>query len=193
MNMDDVNIVAQTPRLIIREFTTRDIDCLYDLYNSWGTNLPGINPLSTDKDEEYVKMKSYIQWMYGFYEVGLWAVCDKVSGKIIGRCGAQPADIDDVWLLELGYMLHKDWVNKGLCFEAMDAIMDYIHRYTEFEQVAARIHQGNQASVNVALKLGLTCEKVYEESGERMCLYKKEIVRDKIGQSRWVIHEEGLC
>ncbi len=191
--MDDINIIAETPRLIIREFTTKDIDCLYDLYNSWGKNLPGINPLSTDKDEEYVKMRSYIQWMYGFYEVGLWAVCDKESGMIIGRCGAQPADIDDIWLLELGYLLHKDWINKGLCLEAMKAIMDYIRDCTEFEHVAALIHKENKASVNIALKLDLEYEKDYSVSGESMHLYKKKIVREKAGQSNWVLQEEELC
>lgn len=192
--MDDMNIIAKTSRLIIREFTTKDIDCLYDLYNSWGKiTLPGINPLSTDKDEEYVKMKSYIQWMYGFYEVGLWAVCDKESGKIIGRCGAQPSEIDDVWLLELGYMLHKDWINKGLCREAMEAVMDYIRDCTEFEQVAALIHKENRASANIAAKLGLTYEKEYEFNGERLLLYKKMIVRKQEGQSAWAVHEEGLC
>ncbi len=176
--MDEANIIAQTSRLIIREFTTKDIDCLYDLYDSWGMHLPGITPLSADKDEEYVKMRSYIQWMYGFYEVGLWAVCDKASGKIIGRCGAQPADIDDVWLLELGYIMHKEWVNKGLCLEAMTAIMEYIRDCTEFEQVAALVHKGNEASEKIALKLGLKYEKEYELSGECVHLFKGMVRND---------------
>jgi len=175
--MDDVNIIAETSHLIIREFTTKDIDCLYDLYNSWGKTLPGIIPLSDDKDEEYVKMRSYIQWMYGFYEVGLWAVCDKSSGMIIGRCGAQPADIDDEWLLELGYILHKDWIGRGLCVEAMEAVMDYIRDCTEFKKVAALIRKENGASMNVALKLGLKYEKEYYALGQQVDLYKRDIVR----------------
>ena len=163
---EDTFIIADTGRLCIRQLRVQDLDALYDIYNSW-ESLPGIYPLSSDKDEEYVKLRSYIQCMYGFYGVGLWAVCLRENGRMIGHCGAWPSEIGDDWLLELGYVIHRGFIRKGYGFECMKAIVDYIREETEFTKAAAQIASHNKASRRIAEKLGMYLER--EESD--LCLY----------------------
>ena len=75
--------VIETGRLIIREFVPEDLEALYRIYESADTRF--LQPLSEDREEELEKLKSYIQYVYGFYGFGLWAVCLKETGALIGR------------------------------------------------------------------------------------------------------------
>lgn len=173
--MPDKGEIAKTRRLILREMTLKDLDGLYDIYNSWGM-IEGVQPLSPDRDEEYAKLAGYIEWMYGFYGVGLWAVCLKDDGRMIGRCGAWPSEILGDWLLELGYMIHKDWCGHGYGLEAMEAVVDYIRSDTEFEKAAAQIHKNNTASIRLARRLGMTEDAEGFKQEDQMCLYRLDIM-----------------
>lgn len=177
-------VIAKTQHLVIREFTTEDIDSLYELYDSWAKGpgicfleemCPGMEGLCDDPDAEYEKMKSYIQWMYGFYGVGLYAVIEADSGRLIGRCGAWPAEHEDLWLLELGYLIHYDYVRKGYAKEAMRAILDYIREETEFEKAAAQIYEKNVASRRIAESLGMQLFRVKQRNQKNICLYMMNI------------------
>lgn len=167
---EEVVTIADTGRLLIRQLCVQDLDALYDIYNSW-ESIPGIYPLSGDRDEERVKLRSYIQCMYGFYGVGLWAVCLRENGRVIGHCGAWPSEIGDDWLLELGYVIHSDFVRQGYGFECIKAIVDYIREETEFTKAAAQIAADNDASRRLAEKLGMTPEM--EE--DHICRYVMDI------------------
>lgn len=79
------NVMIETPRLILREFVPEDLAGLYSLYEESDTRF--LEPLSENREEELEKLKSYIHYIYGFYGFGLWAVCLKESGRLIGRCG----------------------------------------------------------------------------------------------------------
>ena len=80
-------VIAKTRRLILREFKADDLDEIYSVCDSWG-EVPGLLPLSDDRDEEREKLESYIHFMYGFYGMGLWAICLAADGRMIGfGCG----------------------------------------------------------------------------------------------------------
>lgn len=169
-------IIARTGRLYVRELRVTDLDALYDIYNSW-ESLPGIYQLSGDRDLEQVKLASYIECMYGFYGVGLWAVCQKSDDRLVGHCGAWPSEIGDDWLLELGYILHRDRTGLGYGFECMKAIVDHIREETGFTKAAARIAPDNEKSLKLARRLGMDCVSA---DGD-MCLYMLDITASEIG------------
>lgn len=168
-------IIARTGRLYVRELCVEDLDALYDIYNSW-ESLPGIYQLSGDRDLERVKLSSYIECMYGFYGVGLWAVCRKTDDRLVGHCGAWPSEIGDDWLLELGYILHRDCTGQGYGIECMGAIVDYIREETGFTKAAARIAPDNEKSLQLAQQLGMACVS----ADEAMCLYMLDITASEI-------------
>ena len=73
--------IAETKRLLIREFKASDV-------------LP-------DEEEEFRTpelLSSYIACQYRFYESGLWALVEKATGKIVGKAGITDG--------ELGYHIY---------------------------------------------------------------------------------------
>ena len=168
------NIITETPRLVIRQLSLDDLDSLYSIYDSWGP-VQGVEPLSPNRDEEREKLESYIHFMYGFYGLGLWAVVDKESGRMIGRCGAWPSQVGDDWLPELGYVIQKDFCRQGMALEAMEAIVAYIRKEKEFTCAAARIHKENKVSLRLAQKLGMKPDARFSPDEDGMCVYRLDL------------------
>lgn len=64
-----------------------------------------------EKEREY--QESYIRYMYGFYGYGMWIVCDRESGKLIGRAGVEHREeLGDE--LEFGYAIGVDYQKKAM-------------------------------------------------------------------------------
>ena len=146
------NIILETPRLILREFVPEDLAGLYRLYEESDTRY--IDPLSEDPDEELVILKNYIHYIYGFYGFGLWAVCLKETGELIGRCGLHVMFIADDGEYELGYMVSKPYEGQGYASEAVRAILEYAKEDLEAPRVVVKIHKDNERSIQFAKHLG---------------------------------------
>ena len=76
-------IIAESKRLILREFTMEDL-----------AQIPGEGESEADRvfyTEEL--LKAYIRGQYGFYEYGMWAVVRREDGRIIGKAGVSDCDI----------------------------------------------------------------------------------------------------
>ena len=144
--------VIETGLLIIREFVPEDLEALYRIYESADTRF--LQPLSEDREEELEKLKSYIQYVYGFYGFGLWAVCLKETGALIGRCGLQVMFIGDEGEYEMGYMISGAYQGMGYGGEAVRAILEYAGEELEAPRVVLRIDSGNTASLRFAERLG---------------------------------------
>lgn len=166
--------VIQTERLVIRQFVPADIDALYELYGD-AENVRYIEPLSADRAEEKEKLESYIRYIYGFYGFGLWAVCLKDTGQLIGRCGLSMADIDGNWAMEIGYMIGRPWQKQGYGIESVRAVLDYAERETDVCGVWARIHPDNEPSVRLAVRAGFKKVKEIFGGTEPLLLYVYEL------------------
>lgn len=146
------NVIIETPRLILREFVPEDLAGLYSLYEESDTTF--LQPLSENREEELEKLKSYIHYIYGFYGFGLWAVCLKENGRLIGRCGLQVEFIGDQGDYELGYMISGKYQGKGYAKEAVRAILSYADEELEAPRVLLRIDDANLTSWRFAEKMG---------------------------------------
>ncbi len=146
------NVIIETPRLILREFVPEDLAGLYSLYEESDTTF--LQPLSENREEELEKLKSYIHYIYGFYGFGLWAVCLKENGRLIGRCGLQVEFIGDQGDYELGYMISGKYQGKGYAKEAVRAILSYADEELEAPRVLLRIDDANLTSWHFAEKMG---------------------------------------
>lgn len=146
------NVIIETPRLILREFVPEDLAGLYSLYEESDTTF--LQPLSENREEELEKLKSYIHYIYGFYGFGLWAVCLKENGCLIGRCGLQVEFIGDQGDYELGYMISGKYQGKGYAKEAVRAILSYADEELEAPRVLLRIDDANLTSWHFAEKMG---------------------------------------
>ena len=82
-----MNKILETPRLFLREMTADDFDALYCVLAD-----PGIMqhyPYAFDEE----RVRDWISRNIARYQrngFGLWAVCLKDTGEMIGDCGALP-------------------------------------------------------------------------------------------------------
>lgn len=169
-----MTIVAETNRLIIRWFEPEDIDALYALYEDDDAKRYS-EALSLDRDEEKEKLESYIRYVYGFYGFGLFAVCLKDTGALIGRCGVWMTELDDEPEMEIGYLIRKDYRHQGFGYESVMAILEFAAEETDIHRIIAKIHPENQSSLKLIENAGF--EKIGSVTNEasEMFLYAKPI------------------
>mgnify|MGYP003254218861 FL=1 len=53
---------------------------------------------------------------------GLWAVVLEETGEVIGQCGLTMQDLNGEQVLEVGYLLAKDFWHKGYATEACNCM-----------------------------------------------------------------------
>lgn len=163
-------IIIETERLIIREMTAADTEALYRIYDDEDA-ARFLDPLSEDMYEEREKLQAYIDFVYNFYGFGFWAICDKETGRFIGRCGLNVTQIEDDVFVEIGYLIDKSLRRQGLAAEAVKAVLDYAGEELEIPEIAACIAPDNRASLCMAEKLGFIYQKDFQRLGQNMCLY----------------------
>jgi RimJ/RimL family protein N-acetyltransferase len=91
--------------------------------------------------------------------MGLWATIHKGTGKFIGRCGLLPWTIDQREEVEVAYLLVKEYWGQGLATEVAQAILDYGFEHLQLSRLICLIDHENQASMKVAVKIGMAFEK----------------------------------
>lgn len=160
--------ILETERCVVKEFSMEYLPDLFELYAGEGMT-DYIEPLyEYEKEKEY--QKAYIENMYRFYGYGMWIVCEKKTGRLIGRAGVEHREVLE-GELELGYAVGTPYQNQGYAAEVCRAILDYVKQELQFERVYCLIEAGNQRSIHLAEKLGFSyCGKMFLE-GKQMMKY----------------------
>ena len=158
--------ITRTKRCILREMTMDDLPELFALYEDSEVTryMEGLLPY----EEEVEKQKAYIVNRYPFYEYGLWMVCDKDTGEIIGRAGLEDRDLGEESVVELGYLIRPDYQGKGYAKEVCQAILDYAWEELGFEEVNCFIEEENLPSVALAKSLGFTYVCAHMEGNRKI-------------------------
>ena len=158
--------IAQTKRCTLREMTMEDLPELFALYEDPEVTryMEGVLPY----EEEVAKQEAYIANRYPFYEYGLWMVCDKDTGEVIGRAGLEDRDLGEETVVELGYLIRPDYQGQGYAKEVCQAILDYAWEGLGFEEVNCFIEEGNLPSVALAKSLGFTYVCAYMEGNRKI-------------------------
>lgn len=165
--------ILYTERTCVREIELSDLDEMYALYGGEGITEYTEPLFARQEEEEYVR--SYIDYMYFFYGYGMWVVRDRATGKLLGRAGIERRDGEGEVLLELGYIIGREYQNQGYATEVCRAILAYARQELEIEELHCFIHPGNRASVRVAQKLGFALCGVPWKGQEGMLHYCRKI------------------
>jgi ribosomal-protein-alanine N-acetyltransferase len=83
----------------------------------------------------------------------LWAVVERETGVLVGDCGLIPLQRLGPEI-ELGYRLGKPHWGKGYATEAASAARDLGFGRFRLEQILVDVNHDNEASQNVARKIG---------------------------------------
>ena len=142
-------IIADTNRLLIREFRPEDVK--------------QVPKEATDHEADRIfqepgLLKEYIRCQYGFCGYGIWALVEKETGRIIGKAGVANAQTIDG--LELGYHVFAPYTGRGLAKEGCQAILHYVSHHFPEEKIYAKIDPCNERSIHLAVSLGFrqVCE-----------------------------------
>lgn len=145
-------ITVVTERCYLREITLEDLDDLFALYAQ-----PGITdytePLyERPREEQYTR--DYIDKMYRFYGYGMWLVCDRESGALIGRAGFSHQDLGNEIVLEMGYIIGVPYQRQGYATEVCEKLIEFARtNLSDFETLNCFIEPGNVASHRLMEKL----------------------------------------
>ena len=153
-------VVLETERLLLREMNMGDYDALYKILAD--SDIMRHYPYTFD--ERRVRgwiernMERYLR--DGF---GLWAVCLKDNGEMIGDCGLTLQNIEGEMLPEIGYHIRRDCHRKGYAKEAAKAVMDWAFRNTDYPALYSYCKYTNEASIRTAEAIGMQFDMEYPD------------------------------
>lgn len=134
---------------------------------------------SLGQTERYVKLLQKKYASGSFWDFGLNY---RENGKFIGTCGITSFD-EESGTVEIGYVLSPDYWGKGLAPEAASTVMRYCFEALGAERICGKFIEGNNGSMRVMMKLGMTLEGIYRHSmyvkGEYKTIHVYHITKEK--------------
>jgi len=146
-----MNIIAQTPRLIIREMTPEDAERVFDLNSDPEVIKYTGDPPFKSVDEARSFLESYDHYrLHGF---GRWAVELKDDRAFVGWCGLKySSDLDEY---DLGYRLMRHFWGQGFTTEAARACLELGFSRFNMPVIVGRTMPENLGSIRILEKLGM--------------------------------------
>lgn len=147
----------ETNRLYLREMNLDDFDALYLVLSD--SDIMKHYPYTFDENRVRNWINKNIE-RYHILGFGLWAVCLKENGEMIGDCGLTMQNIGGEIKPEIGYHLRKDMQRKGYAKEAAIAVRDWTFNTTPFNKIYSYMKYTNIPSIKTAISYG--CHFEYE-------------------------------
>lgn len=147
----------QTERLILRQFTSDDVEALFEILKDQSVNtfLPWF-PIQT-LDEAKAFLEERFLAYYDKPSIYRYAICLKEDNKPIGYTW-----LADHESCDLGYGLRKEFWHKGIVSEATQKIVDRI-KNAGYTYLTATHDINNPRSGEVMKKLGMCYKYSYVE------------------------------
>ena len=164
--------ILETERLLFRHLVPEDLDALYRLYSD-----SEIRRYFPEGTLTYAETKEELEWFLNGHprhpELGLWATIHRATNQFVGRCGLLPWTLEGRAEVEVAYLLDKAFWGQGLATEAAGAILRYGFEQLQLRRLVCLVDPNNQASINVARKLGMAMEKEAEDEHGPYLLFAK--------------------
>ena len=150
-------MIIETERLFLREMKESDFDALYKVLAD--SDIMQHYPYAFDENRVINWIQRNIE-RYRIFGFGLWAVCLKETGEMIGDCGLTMQFINGEIKPEIGYHIGADKQRNGYAKEAAIAVRDWTFNNTPFQIVYSYMKYTNEPSVKTAISYG--CKQVGE-------------------------------
>ncbi len=159
----------ETERLFLREMTQEDFPALYAVLAD--SDIMRHYPYTFDESRVRRWISRNIE-RYKTNGFGLWAVCLKETGRMIGDCGLTLQSINGQIKPEIGYHIAKAHQRRGYAKEAVQAVRDWAFQNTAFDALYSYMKATNLPSIATAQANGMTFIEDYTDSeGERTTVY----------------------
>lgn len=149
-------MLLESPRLILRDLTDDDAP---ELHRALG------DPVAMSAYEHGFDLEETRTWIarqrerYATDGFGLWGIVLRETRELIGDCGITTQKIEDDSVIEVGYHLVRDHWHRGYAVEAARACVDWAFATLDVTEVYAKVRDTNLASMNVAIRLGMTVRR----------------------------------
>jgi ribosomal-protein-alanine N-acetyltransferase len=145
--------VLETERLVLRSMVADDLERLLGIFGDAAVMAAfDEEPFNREQVRRWLERNLDHQRRHGY---GLFAVCLKDDGRLIGDCGLELMEVAGEQVAELGYDFRRDHWNQGYATEAACAVRDYAFTSLRLPRLVSLIRPGNPASARVAEKTGL--------------------------------------
>ena len=148
--------ILSTGRLFLREMTRDDFPALAAILQDEQTMYAYEGAMSDAETREWLDKQ------FARYEtdgVGLWAVCLRETGEMVGQAGITMQTVEGEQLPEIGYLLNRAYWHMGYAAEAAIACKQYAFEVLGIGEIYSIIRDTNIASMNVAIRNGMTMRK----------------------------------
>ena len=159
--------VVETERLRLRALEESDLDAWAAIVGD--VEVQRFTGGAMHRVEAWFRIATYHgHWALRGY--GQWAVCDRVSGRLLGRAGLW---FPEGWPeLEVGWTLARSAWGHGYATEAGRAAIEWGRANLGLTRIASVINPENARSIAVAERLGMTFDRATTlADGEAVSVY----------------------
>ena len=161
-------MILETDRLFLREMTDADFEALYRVLAD--SDIMQHYPYTFDEKRVRGWIAKNIE-RYAMLGFGLWAVCRKDTGEMIGDCGLTLQQIHSKICPEIGYHIRGDQQRNGYAKEAAIAVRNWAFANTPFNMVFSYMQANNLPSIQTARSYGCRqVEEYQDEDGNLICV-----------------------
>jgi len=131
------NVILETDRLILRAWEIRDLDDFFEYASINGVGEKAGWEHHKSKDESLEILKMFIN------EKKVFAIVLKENQKVIGSIGVEECrqdldkNLENLLGRELGYVLSKNYWNKGIMTEAVSKVIEYCFKILKLNYLIA--------------------------------------------------------
>ena len=145
-------MILQTDRLILRPWRESDAGALYRYASDPEVGLRAGWPPHNSEEESLEVIRTV------FSGEGMWAIELKETGEAIGCAGYLPASASNLQIdndqAEVGYWVARPYWDRGICTEALRAVVGYCFREKGVSALWGDYFPDNPASGRVMAKCG---------------------------------------
>jgi ribosomal-protein-alanine N-acetyltransferase len=153
---------SETSRLLLRQFRGDDLDVYAEIMgdNEVGKGFP--KGTGYTREESKRSLESIMNhWnKHGF---GIWAMTDKQTHIVLGRCGLN--FIDEISEVEVDFVVAPNYWRRGFATEAAKAALAHGFTALDLERIIALAKPENTASLKVIEKIGMHFVKYAQHWG----------------------------
>ncbi|MHB8206184.1 GNAT family N-acetyltransferase [Mucilaginibacter sp.] len=164
-----MHIIAQTPRLIIREFLSEELETY--LHHFTDEEVCLYLPQRTT-DERINIFQTALANYADSKLTGIWGIFNQESGEFIGSCLLRPFD-GDLKVLEVGYSMDKKYWGQGIATEMAEAMITHGFSNIDIDETVAVTVLENIGSQRVLEKAGLKRADNFFRDGLELAFFRK--------------------
>jgi [ribosomal protein S5]-alanine N-acetyltransferase len=163
----------RTERLILRPIALEDLDAFAAIYaDPEVVRFIDGETATRDQTREWIEAQVRRNEREGWDRRSVLLAAD---GTVLGRCGIAVWEIEGRLEHEIGFLFGRAHWGRGYATEAATAMRDRAFSELGLSRLIGLIDHGNEASKNVARKLGLSYERDVEFHGRIVELHALEV------------------